>query len=207
MKKLLLGSALTILLASCGGEETVTAKTPTSNKSVDKTESSATYKVDVAASTLKWKGSKLGTDHVGTVSLSGGEVVVDNGNIVGGTAEIDMNSIVDEDLSGEWKDTLEVHLKGLNFFNSAAFPTASVKVTEIVNGTAKADLTIKDKTKSIEFPVTSKVEGGSLTLAANFSINRTDWGIVYGSGSFFDIAKDKAIGDDINFDLNLVASK
>ncbi|MEY5041425.1 MAG: hypothetical protein RLZZ414_973, partial [Bacteroidota bacterium] len=57
------------------------------------------------------------------------------------------------------------------------------------------------------FPATITVADDKVNVTANFSINRTDWGIVYGSGSFTDLAKDKVIKDEIDFQVNIVANK
>ena len=47
----------------------------------------------------------------------------------------------------------------------------------------------------------------SLNIQAQLDIDRTKWGITYGSGSFIEDLGDKAIKDEISYDLNLVFEK
>ena len=71
----------------------------------------------------------------------------------------------------------------------------------------QGSLSIKDITKFISFPATINITENTFEGSADFTINRTDYGIVYGSGSFYDLAKDKIISDDIAFSVSLKASK
>jgi len=68
------------------------------------------------------------------------------------------------------------------------------------------DLTIKGQTRNITFPAKVSINNGMLNLMAAFSINRTDWGIQYGSGTFFKNLGDNVINDNIDFTLNLTAN-
>ncbi|MNL81038.1 YceI-like domain protein [compost metagenome] len=64
------------------------------------------------------------------------------------------------------------------------------------------------QTQPIEFPATVKVDKGVLTGEALVKIDRTKWGLKYGSGSFFkELAGDKIIADEFELNLNLVAKK
>src|SRR5688572_13910179 len=84
---------------------------------------SGTYVIDPASSQVKWKGYKPTGEHNGTVPISAGTVTVADGNITGGTVEIDMRGITVNDLEGDSKVKLESHLKGTDpgkeqdFFN------------------------------------------------------------------------------------------
>lgn len=60
------------------------------------------YKVDVASSILTWKGYKVTGDHSGTVKVKSGSLQFTDGSLSGGTFVIDMTSIKDTDLEGEW---------------------------------------------------------------------------------------------------------
>lgn len=50
--------------------------------------------------------------HNGTVPISGGSIMLRDGNISGGQIDIDMAGIVVTDLEGDMKNSLEGHLKG-----------------------------------------------------------------------------------------------
>src|SRR5690606_17319264 len=73
-------------------------------------ETASEYIVDTAASQILWEGSKPGTIHHGTVGLSSGVLLVNEGELEAGNFVIDMNTITDEDLEGEYKTNLEAHL-------------------------------------------------------------------------------------------------
>ena len=63
----------------------------------------------------------------------------------------------------------------------------------------KADITIKGITKAIAFTVT--IDGNTAT--SNIKIDRTEFNIRYGSGSFFDGLGDNMIYDEFNLIVNL----
>ena len=80
-----------------------------SNPSADDTK--AVYKVSTLDSKVIWTGEKLAGKHTGTINLSQGDLQFDGDKLTGGSFTIDMNSIVDLDLEGEYKSKLEGHLK------------------------------------------------------------------------------------------------
>ena len=58
-----------------------------------------TYAVDVAQSVIRWTGRNLFNHHNGTVHLSGGEIVLRQGQLVSARFTIDTTSIANEDIS------------------------------------------------------------------------------------------------------------
>lgn len=166
-------------------------------------ESADAVVVDVANSTLAWESYKvIGSSHNGTVDIKSASVQRDEaGNLVSATAIIDMPT-----LESELGDNLDGHLKNEDFFAVETFPEARIDVTSFAytdeDITATADLTIKGITHEITFPVEEK-EGKTM---ASFTIDRTKWDITYGSNNFFDNLGDKAIKDDIEFDVTLAYS-
>ena len=151
-------------------------------------------------SSVIWKGYKVTGSHKGNISLKSGHLIFNEGKLVGGEFVMDMTSLENTDLEGEYKQKLEGHLKSDDFFAVEKFPTADLVFTK-VKSTGKnayevtADLTIKNNTKSVTFE--RSIYGSKAT--ANLKIDRTDYGVKYGSVSFFDDLKDKAIYDE--FDL------
>lgn len=177
-----------------------------------------TYNVDTEASNIAWVGSKPTEDHTGNISLSSGMVKVNGEELESGEFTIDMNSIEVTDLEGDKAASLKAHLTGeregtsSDFFNTAKYPTAKFVVTGLndVDGKTmlEGNLTLKDVTKNVSFPVTVAYEGDKMMLnSEEFTIDRTDWGIKYGSSSLADVVADKAISDDIKLTINLVATK
>lgn len=163
--------------------------------------SAQTKKVDASKSTINWNGKKVTGQHEGTINLKDGALVFKGKKLVGGTFNVDMNSIVVTDLkSGQGKEKLEGHLKADDFFGTDKFATATLVFKKLVTKAANVytvtgDLTIKGITKPVTFDLTTT----ATTATANVKIDRTKYDIKYGSGSFFDSLGDKAINDD--FDL------
>jgi hypothetical protein len=91
-----------------------------------------------------------------------------------------------------------------------SWPSGEAKLRKSFNSGSNpletSKLTIKGNTKDIEFPATVKQEGKKLTASAKIKVNRTHYDIRYGSKSFFDNLGDKAIGDEFELDLKLVAN-
>ncbi len=175
------------------------------------------YKIDTKASSVAWKGSKkMGSFHVGSIVMKEGSVTLDKkGQLSAGNFVIDMATIANEDLkdSPEYQKKLVGHLSSEDFFNVAKFPTAVFKVTSVTakskeEALVKGDLTMIGKTNAIEFPVKLSADKGVVTGEANVKVDRTKWGLKYGSGNFFkELAGDKIINDEFELTLKLVAKK
>lgn len=161
-----------------------------------------TKKVNTDASTINWKAYKItGSSHEGTVNLKEGELIFDGKTLTGGSFVVDMTSIKNTDMSGDMAGKLEGHLKSDDFFGVKDHPTAKFVIKNVKGkgNTYKVvgDLTIKGKTNSISFVMNLK----NNMAMANLKVDRTKYDIKYGSASFFDDLKDRAINDE--FDLNI----
>jgi len=71
----------------------------------------------------------------------------------------------------------------------------------------EGDLTIKETTKPIKFNAKVNQEEGSTSATADITIDRAEYNVRYGSGSFFDNLGDKTIYDEFDLTVELVASK
>lgn len=172
------------------------------------------YKVDSAASEIKWEGSKPTATHHGIVKLSSGVLSIHEGEIQAGNFVIDMNSITDEDLTGDDKANLEAHLKGTakgkegDFFDVQKYPTALFELIGVENNRVKGNLTIKGKTNTIEFPATVVFDGDKMTFTSEpFELDRTKWSVNFGSKSIFPSLGDKFISDTMKLTVSLEAKK
>jgi len=164
--------------------------------------------VDTKESEVIWKGSNSFGAHMGYVTISKGELLVENGQLMGGTVEVDMNSIQDE--SHRSDNNLIEHLKNADFFDVTKFPTSTIAITKVtpINAGEKeitGNLTIKGITHPVTFPANMVVNDGRVIAAGKLVIDRTDWGIRYQSGKFFDNLADKTISDSIEFNIKIVA--
>lgn len=97
------------------------------------------------------------------------------------------------------------HIKSDDFFAVETYPTAtfvSTLITSTENGyDVTGDLTIIDQTHPITLSIQEKDQ---TTYTASFDIDRTVWGITYGSDNFFDNLGDNVINDTISYELVLV---
>ncbi|MBL7816813.1 MAG: YceI family protein [Saprospiraceae bacterium] len=170
------------------------------------------FKLDASKSTFKWTGKKVSGSHWGYVKFSDGTVSVDKGKVVGGTFNVDMTSISVEDTKGEWGKKLEGHLKADDFFGVDKSPKSTLVLKTVTpkggnNFEVKAALTIKGITNEVTFPATITVAKTGVNATASFKIDRTKYGIKYGSGSFFDNLGDKAIDNDFMVEVSIAAAK
>ncbi len=171
------------------------------------------YNVDPSASSITWKGSKVGGAHEGTVSLTSGNLEFSGGGLSGGSFEIDMSTINTTDLSGGRKKKLDGHLKSNDFFSVKSFPSAKVEITSVAKGADKgvydvtADLSVKGISKEIKFTAHIDHDGDSATAKADIVFDRSNYDVKFRSGSFFENLGDKLIHDDVKVGVMLALSK
>ncbi|RCR67232.1 YceI family protein [Larkinella punicea] len=170
------------------------------------------YSIDTTESVITWKGSMLfdiDEEHVGYIHLSKGELMIENGQLMGGTAEIDMNSIEYKDKAS--KNTPVKHLKSPDYFDVEKFPVSTIAITNIESlrghTIVKGDLTIKGVTQPVTFPARMEVQDGIVKANGRLIIDRTQWGIRYRSGKFYDNLADQAVSDNIELYMKIVARK
>lgn len=158
-------------------------------------------KINIKESQIEWKGKKVLGSHNGTIQLKEGYLEMDGDKLVSGMFVVDMTTINVTDLTGEDKGKLEGHLKSDDFFGIANHPTSTLVFTSAKkNGdvyVVSGDLTIKETTE----PITFDLNITDSMATTNLKIDRTKFGVRYGSGSFFDNLGDNAISD--NFELNV----
>lgn len=216
--KITLFLMLLLVFAACTNKAIGTKTTATKAQTVPISTGTTftTYQMD--SGTLNWTGSKaIGSAHQGTIHLSKGTLgVTAGGQIATGNFTIDMASITNTDLpAGQGKEKLEGHLKSKDFFDVAQFPTGAFEISKVepvrgvpsVTHNITGNLSLKGVKKRITIPTAIAVTGGKITaLTPSFTIDRTAWGIQYGSGSFADLTKDNIINDDIALVLQLSAT-
>lgn len=210
--KILFITALIISGTSC--KDKAKEATTTAAEDVVETESAESYSVNTDASTIEWKGFKPTGSHNGTIAIDNGVLDVANGEIVGGTFIINMNSITVLDIPAddEKNGKLAGHLKSPDFFDVEKHPSAGFTITGIEDVDGKmmlsGNLSLKEAKNNVTFPVTVTNENGAVTLnSETFTIDRSKWNVQYGSKSFFDNLGDKFINDDIELKIMVKAAK
>jgi ligand-binding sensor domain-containing protein/polyisoprenoid-binding protein YceI len=192
------------------------------------------YIVDTKQSVVIWKGSMLlggwegskflgDGSHTGDVDLLKGELLMENRHLVGGALEVDMNTIENF-----------VDQRSLNqlppFFNVKKFPVSTFAITKVEtinDGNTKVppdgsirvkdgnikvtgNLTIEGITRAVTFPAKMYFKDGmdgTVEMNGTLVIDRTEWGIDYGSVKLPDQSVDGAISDDVKIFIKIVAKK
>ena len=196
-----------LLLASCvGNPEGKRAETSDNVGEVVSSHTANELTVDTAQSTVQWTGRKVSGEHHGDVQIKSGTLTVEDGKLLGGNFAIDLTTITDRDLEGEYKAKLEGHLKSADFFDVDNYPEATFEITgvqegaEVGNVSISGNLTIRGVTKNITFDAqVSEVSDSTVRATANFNILREDWGVNYAGQA------DDLISKEINFKVTLVA--
>lgn len=169
------------------------------------------YALDLEASKVIWRGEKtvIGKAHVGTVNLKSGSLQILAGKLAGGEFVIDMNTLKND----EGLDGLNKHLMSADFFDVATYPESKLVITGVEAGTeadtyqVEADLTIKDQTAPVNFVAKMSADNTTIKAITAFEIDRTNWGLKYGSGKFFQDLGDNLIGDEIQFNIDFQAKR
>jgi len=185
---------------------------------------SSTNKNEVKAenSRVMWTGYKAMGQHQGELSVKSGHLSFNDGIITGGELVVDMKSITCTDIEDATTNTKLVgHLKSADFFNVDSFAVAQIKIKKAVaygefdtkndESTGEvykitADLTIKDITEEIKFKMQLYKYTQSkdyVSAVSRITLDRTDFDIKYGSGSFFDNLGDKVIYDEFMLDVSV----
>lgn len=207
MKKVLLFAGMSaFLFTSCvSNPEGDKAET---TEAVEATSAEGTsLAVNTSTSSVVWFGKKVSGEHTGDVQIKEGTITVKDGKLAGGKFVIDLTTINDKDLEGEWKQKLEDHLKSPDFFDVANHPEATLEITDVKDGAdagtavVSANLTIRGITKNITFNATvAEATDSSFKAAADFNIAREDWDVKYQG------KPDDLISKEINFKINLEAA-
>ncbi len=166
----------------------------------------------VVTSNIHWWGYKVAkteaSSHDGTITLKSGSIVLKGNQIAAGTFILDMNSINATDLSGEYQEKLNGHLKNGDFFETDKFPTATYKITSLKKNSDKkynyiinGNLTAKGKTAAVSFPAQVTIKDGVVTINSDkFSFDRQKFDIAYKSSM-----KDVVVKDEVDLQISLTA--
>lgn len=172
-----------------------------------------TYNVDPSATKVTYVGKKVTGSHTGNVNVKSGKLIFTGSELTGGEVLVDMNSLSSTDITDADTNAKYVgHMKSPDFFDTAKYPEAKLVVkntkTNAKGVEVTGDLTMIGQTKPITFQVTDwKKTDSMISGKANLKVDRTHWGLKYGSGSFFKGLGDKAIDNEFTLDIVLSAKK
>ncbi len=179
-----------------------------------------TYKVLTDGSYINWKASKYGGKHNGQLFFNSGSIVFTDTVLTSLSFTVDMASLICSDIQDEGKNKQLVdHLQSADFFDVENHPMATFTSTDIIpygkdseKGPTAFKLLGEMTVKGIAQPMKLRANvyiypGSSISATAKFILDRSDFDIKYGSGSFFDNLGDKIIHDEIDMYVSLVAQK
>lgn len=173
------------------------------------------YEANVKSSKVTWVGRKIAYSHNGTVELAKGSLEFEGNGLSGGSFEFDMNTIKNLDIEDKKKNTKLVgHLKSDDFFSVEKHPKVSFNITSVSkeasgdsNYKITGDLTIKGITHPLTFPAKIEANGNTVNASAKMIFDRAKYNVKFQSGTFFENLGDKAIYDDVEMEVSLVANK
>lgn len=199
MKRFNLATAVSFLFLAIAGcsdpadkVHKSSASEPAQTNAVSETSAAAKeYVVRAADSSIGFVGSKVTGSHDGGFKNFEGTIKVADGKIVGTPViKINMNSI--------WSDNerLTGHLKSADFFEVTKYPVSTFTVTSIEPSenqhTVTGNLEMHGETKSVSFPAIVNITDETVTVNADFAINRKDFNINY-PGKTDDLIRDNVV--------------
>ncbi len=189
-----------------------TAPIPATVTTVAATSKVTAFQVDSKSSKLLWTARKVTGEHTGTINISSGTLNVENNALQSGSFKLDTRTIAVTDIKdADGNAKLTGHLKSDDFFAVEKFPAADFAITGIKpHGQNQYDitgkLTIKGITNDVNFPATVVIDKGKLTANAKVKVDRTKYDIKFRSKNYFENLGDKAIYDDFDLDITLLAN-
>ena len=182
-----------IYLFACTSElDDKTAATVKETVSTEKKETKSdqpTLYID-PTSKVEWVGSKISGDHRGGFEKMTGTAILsgtgDKVNVEELHAEFDMKSLFSD------HKKLTQHLLSPDFFDVESFPKSSFRMIGYENKKMTGVLTLRGVQKEISFPCDLKMEGKRVSINAEFTINRKDFGIIY-PGRPDDLIRDEVL--------------
>jgi rhodanese-related sulfurtransferase len=176
-----------------------------------------TLVVDAGKSAVRWVGRNLAGRHHGSIAIRDGEIRLVNGVLAGGRVTVDMTKITCDDIpDSKMNGVLIAHLESDDFFDTERFPEAGLAIdsAEPIDGAApgrpnlrcRGSLSMKGVTNPVEFEaVGGAVSDGGWAAQAQLRIDRTKWGVNYGSGRLYDFLGMHLVNDYVSLDLTVVA--
>lgn len=176
------------------------------------------YPIDLQESNFEWLGRNLINKHWGTAPIKSGYLKFNAGTLVSGEFIIDLQGLLCTDLKGsDMHDVLIAHLQNDDFFDVSNYPEAIFTVTGSSpiegsssgspNLTVFGNLNLRGQTHPIQFEAATGITPeGFFAAQASLSIDRTQWGVLYGSGKLFHRLAGHLVNDLIEFQIRILTN-
>lgn len=158
--------------------------------------------IDQKASSLTWIGhAEVGTyAPSGSLSIREGQILFENGSLLGANLVIDMTSMTQSN-----PDLLH-HLRSPDFFDVEHYPTAVIKIDRIAGGMVFGSMALKNKSAPFQSPVKVTQSNGRFNILGKVTLDRTQYGIIYNSTSFFSSLGNNAIRNTFEVEFSLTGA-
>jgi polyisoprenoid-binding protein YceI len=167
--------------------------------------------VDKTRSEIGWSAKSVSGAHTGKVQLASASLRFQQDTLVGGEFTVDRKSISVEDITDPQhnKDLIQ-HITTGDFFETSTYPVATSVIKEVKPITnaefhIKGNMTIKSVTQPIQFKATVLKEENQRRATATIQVDRTKFGIEYGSQGKRGSEKDWFIYDEFTLNVNIVS--
>lgn len=178
---------------------------------------SGRFALDVQQSMVGWTGRNMNTSHFGMVRCHSGRLDSTEAGFTG-SLTVDMAGIENYNLAGDPLQAVLIdHLKSDDFFLVTLFPEATLSIERArlrdkpcrtaVNCDVEGDLTLRGISRKLAFPATVTDSAEAIFLEAHFDIDRTEWGIIYGSARYFEHLGMHQVFEAISISLRLVFAR
>lgn len=191
--------ALAVGMSACANpadnKPHATVSESTQTQDATKPAGAETLAITPENSKIEFIGSKVTGSHNGSFKQFSGTIDLAKEGVEKSrvTIDIDTTSIVTDN------EGLTTHLKTPDFFDTAKYPKANFTSTKIEPATAAGathlvtgNLEMHGVKKSISFPAMIQVTPDSVSVNAEFAINRKDFGINY-AGKANDLIRDEVV--------------
>lgn len=166
-------------------------------------------------SVVVWTGRSATSRHTGTLAVDQGTIRVVDGK-VGGGFSMPLDSLADDDLADPGLRAMLVrHLLSDDFLFAQRHPRAEFTVvqSEFLDGASpgaanyhvRGELLLRGRIEPLALPLTLAPLDGGVSLKAHFDLDRTRWGMDYGSGKLFRRLGMHLVHDMVSLDVTLVA--
>lgn len=174
------------------------------------------YELLPAESSITWTGRNNNGGHWGRLQATSGELRHAGACLLQGRFSLDMASISNVDLDGsDLQPVLEDHLKSDDFFFTSLFPTADYVIeamrpiqdapATMPNYVLEGELRLRGLRRPLALQAQLRnVAEERLALLCHFDLDRTKWGVIYGSARFFQHLSYHVVYDLISLDVRLV---
>lgn len=176
-----------------------------------------TYTLVPEESMIEWTGRNANGRHTGTVDLAEGVLRIQAGR-VGGEFLIDPATIKNTDLEdASLAQMLIAHLLSDDFLFADKHPQIRFAIEQAeplqgatpgaVNCHLRGELTMRGRAEQLAFAATVRPIENGVAAEAHFDLDRTRWGVIYGSGKHFRHLGMHLVYDMVSIQLRLVCRK